>query len=148
MVNAQCPGLNIAGSIPAPRQPKFIRRWTNVNKEQLVSHVIRRLGVSCHTVGFAYLKAAILMTLDDCTIAQRSLNTIAYPMIADAYKTTPIRVERGIRHAIERAWSRKDRQPLQEVLAPLKIPERRMTNAEFIATVAESLRFQLMEKAG
>lgn len=60
-----------------------------------------------------------------------------YPLIADKYQTTPSRVERGIRHAIELTW---DRGNVELFEYTFNVDRGKPTNSEFIAMVADNLR--------
>ncbi len=60
-----------------------------------------------------------------------------YPLIADKYQTTPSRVERGIRHAIELTW---DRGNVELFEYTINVDRGKPTNSEFIAMVADNLR--------
>ena len=76
--------------------------------EQDVTDMIHEIGVPAHIKGYQYLREAIMMSVDDCTMIS-SITKILYPTIAKRFQTTPSRVERAIRHAIEVAWSRGKR---------------------------------------
>ena len=66
-----------------------------------------------------------------------------YPAIAKAYRTTPSRVERAIRHAIEVAWERGDIDTLNSVFGyTINSGRGKPTNSEFIAMVADKIRLQ------
>ena len=56
----------------------------------------------------------IMMSVND---AERlnSITKLLYPSIAKRHKTTPSRVERAIRHAIEVAWSRGKMDTIDEL---------------------------------
>ena len=58
-----------------------------------------------HIKGYPYLREAIMMSVEDPAMIS-SITKILYPTIAKRFQTTPSRVERAIRHAIEVAWSR------------------------------------------
>ena len=73
--------------------------------EQDVTDMIHEIGVPAHIKGYQYLREAIIMSVEDPTMIS-SITKILYPTIAKRFQTTPSRVERAIRHAIEVAWSR------------------------------------------
>jgi len=73
------------------------------NLEALVTNVIHEVGVPAHIKGYQYLREAIMMVVNDIDIINQITKQL-YPEIAEKYKTTPSRVERAIRHAIEVAW--------------------------------------------
>ena len=71
-----------------------------------------------------------------------------YPSIAEKYHTSPSRVERAIRHAIEVAWDRGDLDVLNSYFGYTVNNQRgKPTNSEFIAMIADRLRLQLRELA-
>lgn len=67
--------------------------------------MIHEIGVPAHIKGYQYLRDAIMMAVEDMNMLN-SITKILYPTIAKRHQTTPSRVERAIRHAIEVAWSR------------------------------------------
>lgn len=75
------------------------------NLEVEVTNIMHEIGVPAHIKGYQYLRDAIMMVVKDLDIIN-SITKQLYPSIAREYNTTPSRVERAIRHAIEVAWSR------------------------------------------
>ena len=73
--------------------------------EALVTNVIHEVGVPAHIKGYQYLREAIMMVIGDIEMINQ-ITKLLYPEIAQKFHTTPSRVERAIRHAIEVAWSR------------------------------------------
>lgn len=76
---------------------------TQENLEALVTNIIHEVGVPAHIKGYQYLREAIMMVVNDIDIINQ-ITKCLYPQIAYKYETTPSRVERAIRHAIEVAW--------------------------------------------
>lgn len=70
------------------------------NLEALVTNMIHEIGVPAHIKGYQYLREAIMMVVNDIDIINQITKQL-YPEIAQKYHTTPSRVERAIRHAIE-----------------------------------------------
>jgi len=75
------------------------------NLEAEVTAIMHELGVPAHIKGYQYLRDAIMMVVKDLDVIN-SITKLLYPTVARQYNTTPSRVERAIRHAIEVAWSR------------------------------------------
>ena len=73
--------------------------------EEDVTEIIHEVGVPAHIKGYQYLREAIIMSVTNMDMLN-SITKILYPGIAKKFDTTPSRVERAIRHAIEVAWSR------------------------------------------
>ena len=89
--------------------------------------------------GYQYLREAILLTIDDMDIIN-SVTKVLYPEVARKFNTTPSRVERAIRHAIEVAWDRGDIETLQKFFGyTVSNIKGKPTNSEFIAMIADCL---------
>lgn len=111
--------------------------------EMRVTNIIHQIGVPAHIKGYQYLREAIIMTINDME-AINAITKILYPSVAKKFKTTPSRVERAIRHAIEVAWDRGDVDTLQEYFGfTVSGTKGKPTNSEFISMVADRLRLEL-----
>ena len=75
--------------------------------ETMVTEIIHEIGIPAHIKGYQYLRHAIMMVVDDLDMIN-SITKELYPTVAKDFNTTPSRVERAIRHAIEVAWDRGD----------------------------------------
>ena len=84
------------------------------NLEALVTNVIHEVGVPAHIKGYQYLREAIMMVIGDIDVINQITKQL-YPDIARKYKTTPSRVERAIRHAIEVAWGRGQQDTVENI---------------------------------
>ncbi len=108
--------------------------------EQDVTNMIHEIGVPAHIKGYQYLREAIMMSVDDSTMIS-SITKILYPTIAKRFQTTPSRVERAIRHAIEVAWSRGRMETLDALFGyTIDTGKGKPTNSEFIALIADRIR--------
>lgn len=113
--------------------------------ERRIFGVLKDLGVPAHLDGYNYLRSAITMAVEDKTIME-SITGRLYPEIAKRYDTTPSRVERAIRHAIEVAWDRCDIDVLKQCFGNTISPSRgKPTNSEFISCVANQLRMEVQQ---
>ncbi|MGN1013871.1 MAG: sporulation transcription factor Spo0A [Butyricicoccus sp.] len=111
--------------------------------EMRVTNIIHQIGVPAHIKGYQYLREAIMMTIRDME-AINAITKILYPSVAKKFKTTPSRVERAIRHAIEVAWDRGDVDILQEYFGfTVSGTKGKPTNSEFISMVADRLRLEM-----
>ncbi|MDR1692600.1 MAG: sporulation initiation factor Spo0A C-terminal domain-containing protein, partial [Oscillospiraceae bacterium] len=73
-----------------------------------------------------------------------AVTKVLYPWVAEVFRTTPSRVERAIRHAIEVAWDRGDLEVLQSIFGYTVSNEKgKPTNSEFIAMIADRLQLEL-----
>lgn len=81
-----------------------------------------------------------MMSVDDPGMIS-SITKILYPTIAKRFQTTPSRVERAIRHAIEVAWSRGRMETLDALFGyTIDTGKGKPTNSEFIALIADKIR--------
>ncbi|MGI6146110.1 MAG: response regulator [Firmicutes bacterium] len=114
--------------------------------EELVSKALRELGVPANLKGYEYLRDAVLMAMKQGYV-MGSVTKVVYPAIAKARNTTPSRVERAIRHAIETAWIRGDINILNEVFGHTVDAEKgRPTNSAFIARVADKILIEMKSR--
>lgn len=110
--------------------------------EKDVTDMIHEIGVPAHIKGYQYLREAIMMSVEDIDTLN-SITKILYPMIAKRFQTTPSRVERAIRHAIEVAWSRGRMETLDALFGyTINTGKGKPTNSEFIALIADKIRLQ------
>ncbi len=108
--------------------------------EKDVTNMIHDFGVPAHIKGYQYLREAIMMSVED-TEMLGSVTKVLYPTIAKRYQTTPSRVERAIRHAIEVAWSRGKMETLDALFGyTINTGKGKPTNSEFIALIADRIR--------
>ena len=83
-----------------------------------------------------------MMAVEDMNMLN-SITKILYPTIAKRHQTTPSRVERAIRHAIEVAWSRGKIDAIDELFGyTVNNHKGKPTNSEFIALIADRLRLE------
>ena len=110
--------------------------------EKDVTDMIHEIGVPAHIKGYQYLREAIMMSVEDVEMLG-SITKVLYPTIAKKYQTTPSRVERAIRHAIEVAWSRGRMETLDALFGyTINTGKGKPTNSEFIALIADKIRLQ------
>ena len=113
------------------------------NLEALVTNVIHEVGVPAHIKGYQYLREAIIMVVNDIDVINQITKSL-YPEIASKYCTTPSRVERAIRHAIEVAWGRGQQEAVENIFGyTISAAKGKPTNSEFIAMISDKLRLEL-----
>ena len=111
--------------------------------EALVTGIIHEIGVPAHIKGYQYLREAIIIAVNDMDVIN-AITKVLYPQVAKTFQTTPSRVERAIRHAIEVAWDRGDLDTLQRFFGyTVSNTKGKPTNSEFIALIADKLQLQL-----
>ena len=112
-----------------------------------VTNVIHEIGVPAHIKGYQYFRDAIMMSVNDSEVLN-SITKVLYPTIAKKHKTTPSRVERAIRHAIEVAWSRGKMDTIDELFGyTVSYGKGKPTNSEFVALIADKIRLEYKAQA-
>ncbi len=115
--------------------------------EVQITEILHQIGVPAHIKGYHYLRDSILMAIEDPEIINAVTKQL-YPGVAKKYDTTPSRVERAIRHAIEVAWDRGDVDVLNSYFGyTIHNTRGKPTNSEFIAMISDRLRLH-MKTAG
>lgn len=116
------------------------RLYASAGREEEIHRLMTSLAFDCEHAGTAYLETALLYALSDGRML-RDLAHRLYPAAAKRHGVKPEQVERGIRHAIERAWSRGSVEK-QYALFENTIDEKRgkPTNGGMIARATELLR--------
>ena len=110
--------------------------------EREVTAVIHEVGVPAHIKGYQYVREAIVIAVQDMDVIN-AVTKVLYPEVARRYSTTPSRVERAVRHAIEVAWDRGDLETLQRYFGyTVSNTKGKPTNSEFIAMIADRIRLQ------
>lgn len=135
-------GIN---SIKEVRSPYIISGVSKVSQslEAQITNVIHDVGVPAHIKGYQYLREAITLAVNDIEVIN-SVTKLLYPTLAKKYKTTPSRVERAIRHAIEVAWARGSMETNNEMFGnTISASKGKPTNSEFIAMIADKLRLEM-----
>lgn len=111
--------------------------------EELVTSIIHEVGVPAHIKGYQYVREAIMITVENMDVIN-SVTKVLYPEVAKRYHTTPSRVERAIRHAIEVAWDRGDLETLQRFFGyTVSNAKGKPTNSEFIAMISDRIRLKM-----
>lgn len=107
--------------------------------KNMVTTIIHEIGVPAHIKGYQYLREAIMIAVNDMDVIN-AVTKVLYPEVAKRFATTPSRVERAIRHAIEVAWDRGDLETLQRFFGyTVSNAKGKPTNSEFIAIIADRL---------
>ena len=126
---------------PAPAKPQ------EPSLESVVTDIIHEIGVPAHIKGYQYLREAIILTINDMDVIN-AVTKVLYPEVAKKFGTTPSRVERAIRHAIEVAWDRGDVDTLNSYFGyTIHNLRGKPTNSEFIAMIADKMRLDKRQRA-
>ena len=135
----------LSGEIPVAKLVSEEEKQRTKSLQEEVTDIIHEVGVPAHIKGYQYLREAIIMSVEDMDMLN-SITKILYPTIAKKFATTPSRVERAIRHAIEVAWSRGRMDTIDEMFGyTINCRKGKPTNSEFIALVTDRIRLQMKE---
>ena len=130
----------------AIRKNNIQAQFENVSKETLesaITEIIHEVGVPAHIKGYQYIREAIILAVNDMEVIN-SVTKQLYPTLAKKFKTTPSRVERAIRHAIEVAWARGQMDVNNKVFGnTISASKGKPTNSEFIAMISDKLRLEM-----
>ncbi len=114
-----------------------------ITLEGKVTNILHEIGVPAHIRGYHYMREAIIMSVNDLDVLNYITKEL-YPSIAKKCNTTPSRVERAIRHAIEVAWSRGKIDAIDNLFGyTINTHKGKPTNSEFIALIADRLRLEI-----
>lgn len=106
-----------------------------------ISKLLHQLGIPSHIKGYTYIRESVFLFYKNSDV-YGGITKEVYPEVAMRYSTTASRVERAIRHAIEVSWARGDYELMEEIFGnSVSFDRDKPTNAEFIATIADRLRF-------
>lgn len=112
-----------------------------------ISEILTQAGISPSSTGFPFLREAVRLVLQDPRLIH-AMTTELYPTVASRFNTSPQRVERNIRHAIQIGWESGRGSAFYRFLGyapPGDMPK--PTNRTFIFLVAEYIR-SLQEHQG
>ncbi len=121
----------------AQRQLK--RPIKNKSLEERITKIFISVGIPPHIKGYQYLREAIKLSIEDPDIIN-SITKKLYPGVAARFDTSPSKVERAIRHAIEVGWNRGKIENINTLFGVRVYSQNeKPTNGEFIALVADKL---------
>ncbi|MBQ8262265.1 MAG: sporulation transcription factor Spo0A [Lachnospiraceae bacterium] len=131
-------GAALATGLYTYSEKEKVKKVRDLEKD--VTDMIHEIGVPAHIKGYQYLREAIMMAVED-TEMLGAVTKVLYPTIAKKFQTTPSRVERAIRHAIEVAWSRGKMETLDALFGyTIHSGKGKPTNSEFVALIADRIR--------
>jgi two-component system response regulator (stage 0 sporulation protein A) len=108
-----------------------------------ITQLLHQMAIPPHIKGYRYLRESVAMVVGDVTLINRITYQI-YPRVARTFDTTPSRVERAMRHAIEVAWNRCRVETIEKVFGyTVSLNKDKPSNGEFIAMIADKVRLKL-----
>ncbi len=126
------------------RTSELPERKRSSSLDERISNIFISIGIPPHIKGYNYLREGIKMAVADPSIINNVTKGL-YPMIAEKFSTSPSKVERAIRHAIEVAWNRGRIDAVNAIFGVrVYIGTEKPTNSEFIALVADKLILESM----
>ena len=136
----QLNGSDLVRETEMPAATVAKKEQPRISLEEEVTEIMHQIGIPAHIKGYLYLRDAIIMVVENIDLLG-SITKILYPEIAQRFNTTPSRVERAIRHAIEVAWARNNIDVIKKFFGyTIKTEKGKPTNSEFIAMMADHLR--------
>jgi len=109
-----------------------------------VTKLLHALGIPSHIKGYQFIRSAILMVYENPSFIG-GITKELYPDLSIKFNTSIQRVERAIRHAIEVSWLRGDIDLMEEIFGhSVDIDRAKPTNSEFIVTIADKLRLEMI----
>ena len=117
----------------------FTEKYKAKVLEEKITNIFITVGIPAHIKGYHFLREAIKLAIDTPDIIN-SITKKLYPAIAERFDTSPSKVERAIRHAIEVAWNRGKIENINSLFG-LRVynSNEKPTNGEFIALVADKM---------
>lgn len=111
--------------------------------DEKITSIFLMIGIPAHIKGYQYLREAIRMVMENTNMINRITKDL-YPGIARRFDTTPSKVERAIRHAIEVAWTRGKIENINQIFGyNIYNKNDKPTNGEFIALIADRLNMEI-----
>ncbi len=110
--------------------------------EKIVTAILDRMGIPPHLNGYGYLRDAIVLSVIDRDHLN-AVTKVLYPAVAKKNNTTGIKVERGIRTAIETAFKKYDQTGFVSFFRFYPDEKRiRPTNSQVIALISDKVRLE------
>jgi two-component system response regulator (stage 0 sporulation protein A) len=107
-----------------------------------ITDIIHELGVPAHIKGYRYIRHAVELVIKDMDLLGAVTKEL-YPQVSDEFDSTPSRVERAIRHAIDVAWKRGNQKALKKYFKNNLNDNSKPTNSQFIARIADEIMVEL-----
>ena len=123
---------------------EMVKLYRNTLEER-ISNIFLNVGIPPHIKGYSFLREGVILAVEKPEVIMHITKKL-YPMIGKKYDTTPSKVERAIRHAIEVAWSRGRIESINNILGVRAfVGKEKPTNGEFIALVADKMQLEKVE---
>lgn len=131
--------LDLCGSTQEDAEKSAAFSPTAKTLDEKITAVFLSVGIPAHIKGYHYLREAIRMVFYKPELISHITKEL-YPGIAKRFNTSPSKVERAIRHAIEVSWTRGKIENVNKLFGfNVYGKNEKPTNGEFIALVADKL---------
>ncbi|MBQ3588729.1 MAG: response regulator [Oscillospiraceae bacterium] len=114
--------------------------------EKPVTDILREFRMPAHIKGYSFHRRAILMAIGNPDIINNVTKRL-YPAVAELFGTTPSRVERAMRTAIEISWDRAGDDVLNRYFSYHFGKFTRPSNSEFVACISDIVRMEYLSAA-
>ena len=122
---------------PAPQSAQTVK-----SVDEKVTGMFLTIGIPAHIKGYQYLREAVRLAVENPDIINRITKEL-YPSIAEHFGTSPSKVERAIRHAIEVAWNRGRIETINQMFGHcVYTANDKPTNGEFVALIADKIALE------
>ncbi len=141
---ARLKDLASAPIVERPQVKAQSTRTANKSLDEKITNIFITVGIPAHIKGYQFLREAIKMAIDNPDIIN-SITKRLYPEVAERFDTSPSKVERAIRHAIEVAWNRGKIENINSLFGVrVYNHNEKPTNGEFIALVADKMLLEAL----
>lgn len=141
---ARLKDLASAPIVERPQVKAQSARTANKSLDEKITNIFITVGIPAHIKGYQFLREAIKMAIDNPDIIN-SITKRLYPEVAERFDTSPSKVERAIRHAIEVAWNRGKIENINSLFGVrVYNHNEKPTNGEFIALVADKMLLEAL----
>lgn len=136
-----CRPNTVKAAMPETAAELTTRRNKRTLDEKL-ANIFISVGIPAHIKGYQFLRESIKLAIRDPELVN-GITKKLYPSVAEVFHTSPSKVERAIRHAIEVAWNRGKIENINNVFG-IKIysANDKPTNGEFIALLADKMMME------
>lgn len=105
-----------------------------------IREILKNIGIPCHILGYRYIQDAVAIAKKE-PYKLKDLVKIIYAEIAVKNGTTSTRVERAIRHAIEKEFTYGNSEEIYKYFGNSYSKDKgKPTNKEFIAMLVELMK--------
>ena len=110
--------------------------------DEIISIRLNEIGIPVRLKGYNYMITAVKEVLGNDGKLE-AVTKVLYPDVARKHGSTPQRVEKAIRHAIEVAWMIDENNPIhKEFKYIMGVGKERPTNSELIAKLTQDVRLK------